>query len=218
MTDLTLHAHPLSSYCWKVLIALYEAGTPFAAPLLDLSDARARAEFYALWPMGKMPVLVDGTAGRTVPETSIIVEYLDRYAPAGRRMIPADAETALEVRTWDRFCDHYLQSPMQKIVGDRLRAPETRDPTGVAEARNMLATAYGVLEARMQGREWAAGAAFSLADCAAAPALHYADKVEPLRGRRAALSDYLQRLEARPSFARVLDEARPWAHNFPRGD
>lgn len=218
MPDLTLHAHPLSSYCWKVLIALYEAGTPFAAPLLELSDARARAEFYALWPMGKMPVLVDGTAGRTVPETSIIIEYLDRYAPAGRRMIPGDAEAALEVRAWDRFCDQFLQAPMQKIVGDRLRPADSRDPTGVAEARRTIEAAYGVFEAHMQGREWAAGPGFSLADCAAAPALHYADKVEPLRGRREALTGYLQRLEARPSFARVLDEARPFAHNFPRGD
>ncbi|MCY1054921.1 glutathione S-transferase family protein [Nannocystis sp. SCPEA4] len=218
MPSLTLHAHPLSSYCWKVLIALYEAGTPFAAPLLDLADPRARAEFYALWPMGKMPVLVDATAGRTVPETSIIVEYLDRYAPPDRRMIRGDAEAALEVRAWDRFCDLYLQASMQKIVGDRLRAPESRDATGVAEARQVLRTAYGVLEAHMQGREWAAGAEFSLADCSAAPALYYADRVEPLRGRLPALTAYLQRLEARPSFARVLDEARPWAHLFPRAD
>lgn len=201
-----------------MLTALYEAGTRFAAPLLDLADPRARDEFHALWPMGKVPVLVDATAARTIPETSIIIEYLDRYAPPGRRMIPCDAETALEARAWDRFCDLDLAAPMQKIVGDRNRAPERRDPSGVEEARRTLQSAYGVLEAHMQGREWAAGSAFSLADCSAAPALFYADKVEPVRGRHASLTDYLRRLEARPSFARVLDEAQPWAHLFPRED
>lgn len=215
MPDLTLHAHPLSSYCWKVLIALYEAGTGFTYQHLDLADPRARAEFHALWPMGKMPVLVDATAGRTVPETSVIIEYLDRYAAPAHRMLPGDAEAALEVRAWDRFFDLHVMTPMQKIVGDRIRPADGRDPFGVAEARRALDAAYGVLEARMQGREWAAGD-FGLADCAAAPALYYADKVTPLRGRLAALTAYLERLEARPSFARVRVEAQPYAHFFPR--
>lgn len=215
MPDLTLHAHPLSSYCWKVLTALYETGTGFTYQHLDLADPRARAEFYALWPMGKMPVLVDATAGRTVPETSVIIEYLDRYAAPAHRMLPGDAEAALEVRAWDRFFDLHVMTPMQKIVGDRIRPADSRDPFGVAEARRTLDAAYGVLEARMQGREWAAGE-FGLADCAAAPALYYADKVTPLRGRLPALTAYLERLEARPSFARVLVEAQPYAQFFPR--
>ncbi|MDC0715593.1 glutathione S-transferase family protein [Nannocystis bainbridge] len=215
MPDLTLHAHPLSSYCWKVLIALYEAGTAFTFQHLDLADPSARAEFYALWPIGKMPVLVDATAGRTVAETSVIIEYLERYAPAARRMLPTEPEEALTARFWDRFCDLYLSTPMQKVVGDRIRPEGSRDPFGVDEARRTLDAAFGVLEAHMQGREWAAGSSFGLADCAASPALFYADQIASLR-ERPVLAAYLARLAARPSFARVLDEAGPWMHNFPR--
>ena len=210
---LVLHSHPLSSFCWKVLIALYEKDLPFEAKLVDFGDADAVARLTALWPVAKMPVLEDG--GEIVPETSIIVEYLDLSRPGTPRMIPADPAEALKVRAADRFYDLYVQVPMQRIVGDRLRPEGQRDPFGVAEARRLLATGCGVADGELAERQWAGGSDFSLADCAAAPALFYADKVMPLGGRFPNAAAYLERVKARPSFARVLAEAEPWLHLFP---
>jgi glutathione S-transferase len=211
---LRLHAHPLSSYCWKVLIALYEKGVGFELGMVDFGDPASAAAFRALWPIAKMPVLED--EGRTIVESSVIVEYLDRRHPHEPRLVPADPDSALEVRLLDRVFDNYVMSPMQKVVADRLRPAEARDPTGVAEARALLDTSYSWLETRLASRAFAAGAAFTLADCAAAPSLHYADKVHPFRARFPTLGDSLARLESRPSFARVLEEAAPFAHMFPQ--
>ncbi|KRA57378.1 glutathione S-transferase [Caulobacter sp. Root656] len=216
--SLTLHMHPLASYCWKVLIALYENDTPFEARLVDLSDPAVVAAFKALWPTAKMPLLVDKARDRTVPETSIIIEYLQTAYPGPVRFIPDDVEAALRVRLLDRLFDNYVQESMQKIVGDRIRPADAKDPHGVAHARSQLAMAYDLLEGQLAGRTWAAGEAFSLADCAAAPALFYANKVAPLGGGHPTVSAYLDRLLARPSFARVLQEAEPYFAMFPTGD
>lgn len=211
--SLTLHYHPLASFCWKVLIALYENDIAFTPKIVDLGDPGSRAAFAALWPMAKMPVLEDG--GRIVPETSIIIDYLDLRHPGPVRFVPHDADKASEVRQWDRVYDNYVQSPMQKIVLDRIRPEGQHDPFGVGEARNALATALGMVDRAVFGTAWAAGADFTLADCAAAPALFYADKVMPLAEAWPNALALLERLKARPSFARVLDEAEPYFQYFP---
>src|SRR5688572_603134 len=208
-----LYAHPFSSYCQKVLVALYENGTPFEYRMLE--EPGAMDELTALWPMKRFPVLVD--AGRTVIEATSIIEYLGLHHPGPVRLIPADAEEALEVRMLDRFFDNYVSTPQQKFVFDRLRPEAVRDPHGVAEARAMLDTAYAWLDKTIAGREWAAGDHFSLADCAAAPFLFYADWTHPIDVVHANVTAYRQRLLARPSFARAVDEARPFRNYFPLG-
>lgn len=212
---LELYAHPFSSYCQKVLIPLYENATPFALRLLAPDDARTAAEHAALWPLRRMPVLVDD--GRAVLESSIIVEHLDLHHPGPVRMVPADPRAALEARLMDRFFDQYVMTPMQKIVLDALRPAEERDRRGVADARALLETAYRWLDGRLDGRAWAAGDAFGLADCAAAPSLFYADWAHPIDGAHANVRAYRARLLARPSFARAVDEARPYRPFFPLG-
>jgi glutathione S-transferase len=211
---LLLYAHPLSSYCWKVLIPLYENRTAFEFRQLDQDHPENGAEFAALWPLAKMPVLADN--GRAVAESSVIIDYLDLHHPGPVRMVPAETEAALEVRLLDRVFDNYVMAPVQKIVFDRFRPEGTRNPADQADGRALLDKAYGWLEQRLAGRTWAAGDAFGLADCAAAPSLHYADKVHAFRDRFPALAAYLGRLEARPSVARVLREAEPYAHMFPQ--
>ncbi|MEJ1160653.1 glutathione S-transferase family protein [Prosthecomicrobium sp. N25] len=210
-----LHAHPFSSYCQKVLTALYEAGTAFTYQHLDFGDPAAREAFAALWPVMRMPVLVDGD--RIVVESTIIIEHLDLHHPGPARMVPGDPAAALEARLLDRAFDNYVMTPMQRVVADFMRRPEIRDPTGVAEARSLLDRAYGWLDGRLRGRTWAAGESFGLADCAAAPALFYADWVQPIPPSCGRLRDYRAQLLARPSFARAVDEARPYRHFFPPG-
>ena len=212
---LTFHGHPFSSYCQKVLIALYENDTPFEWRLLTPDDADTAAAFATLWPIRRMPLLRD--ADRSVVESSIIIEYLDRHHPGPAPLIPADPEIALEARLMDRFFDNYVLTPLQKIVFDRLRDEANRDPFGVTEARALLDTAYAWLDKKMVGRQWAAGASFSLADCAAAPALFYADWTHPIPATFANVKAYRRRLLARPSFARAVDEARPYRSYFPLG-
>ncbi len=210
-----LYAHPFASYCWKALIALYENDTPFEFALVDFGDPASADAFRDLWPLAKMPVLVDG--GRTIVESTAIIDYLDHCYPAPSPLIPEDPLAAVEARMLDRIFDNYVMNPMQRIVGDRLRPADSRDPHGVDESRRQLETSYAWLERELAGRTWAAGEDFGLADCAAAPSLHYADKVQPLAGRFPLVARYLERLEARPSFARVLEEARPYSHLFPAG-
>ncbi len=210
----TLYAHPFSSYCQKVLIALYENGTPFDWRLLD-GDPDVDAEWTALWPLRRMPLLRDGA--RTVAEASVIIEYLDVHRRGPARLMPADADQALEVRFMDRFFDNYVMTPMQAIVFDRRRPPEQRHPPSVTEARAALDTAYRWLDERMAGRAWSAVDTFSLADCAAAPALFYADWAHPIAPEFAQLAAYRRRLLARPSVARAVDEARPFRAFFPLG-
>lgn len=210
-----LYAHPFSSYCQKVLVALYENGTPFEFRMLAPGDERAAAEHAALWPLKRIPVLVD--EGRTVVEASIIIEHLGLHHPGPVRLIPEDPRAALDVRMMDRFFDNYIMTPMQKIVVDSVRAAEHRDRHGVVEAREMLDTAYRWLDEAMRQREWAAGDTFSLADCAAAPALFYADWAHPIGKAFSNVHAHRRRLLARPSFARAVDEARPYRPLFPLG-
>lgn len=212
--SLTLYYHPLSSFCMKVLIALYENGTPFTPHVVDLGDEAAAANLRRMWPIGKFPVLRDDAKDRTIPETSIIIEYLDRQYPGRTRFIPDDAERALQVRLQDRFYDLYVQLPMQEIVGDRLRPADKKDPFGVAQAKERLAGVYEMIERDMTGHVWAVGGKFSMADCAAAPALFYANKVLPLGDFKHAAA-YLDRLMQRPSYARALKEAEPYFNLFP---
>ncbi|MFP3582986.1 glutathione S-transferase family protein [Paraburkholderia sp. SIMBA_055] len=212
---LKLYAHPFSSYCQKALIALYENSTPFEFRLLAHDDPQIMAEFAELWPIRRFPVLVDGE--RTVTEASIIIEYLGLYYPGPVALVPADARAALDVRSMDRFFDNYISTPQQKIVFDRLRPDAERDVRGVTEARAMLDTAYAWLDKTMAAREWAAGDTFSLADCAAAPALFYADWSHAIDPAFAHVRAYRERLLARPSFARAVHEARPYRPLFPLG-
>jgi glutathione S-transferase len=212
--SLTLHMHPLSSYCHKVLIALYELDAPFEAAFLNLADPDARAAFLTVWPVGKMPVLEDKVAGVVLPETSIIIDYVNRRF--GGRLIPDDVDAALEVRLQDRFFDLYVHTPMGQITWDKLRPESARDPFGVKQAEGQLALAYDIIEKRMEGRTWACGEAFSLADCAAAPALFYADGRVPIGEGHPRTRAYLERLKARPSYARTLKEAEPYFHLVPQ--
>jgi glutathione S-transferase len=209
----TLYYHPLSSYCHKVLIALYEMGVPFEKHLVDFGDPQARADFRQLWPTGKIPLLVD--EGRPVPETSIQIEYLQqRHAPAAG-LLPRDPEAALDVRLWDRLLDAYVMTPMQAIIADRLRAEPDRDRLTVESSYAMLASSYAMLDARLHGRRWLAGDAFTLADCAAAPALFYATTLLPVPEAQPQLLGYVQRLMERPSVLRTLDEALPYFRFYP---
>ena len=212
---LTLYGHPFSSYHQKALIAFYENDIPFAFRLLVPEDDRTTAEHAALWPLRRMPVLVDGE--RVVVESSIIIEHLDLHHPGPVRLVPQDPNVALEVRMLDRFFDNYVATPMQKIVLDAIRPRDRRDPHGVGEARTLLDTAYRWLDTTIAGRRWAAGDAFSLADCAAAPSLFYADWAHPIDLSLTTLRAFRQRLLSRPSFARAVDEARPYRRNFPLG-
>ncbi|WP_421739224.1 glutathione S-transferase family protein [Caulobacter sp.] len=217
--SLTLYFHPLSSFCWKALIGLYENDTPFTPRVVDLGDETSRAAFLAVWPVGKFPVLRDDARRETVPETSVILDYLDAHHPGSVRFTSADPDAAWRTRLWDRFFDLYIHIPMQKIVGDRIRPSDAdRDPFGVAQARGQIAASYAVLEAELADRAWmSAGDTFGLADCAAFPALFYADKVQPLGETWPRISAYLARLKARPSAARVLEEAEPYFRFFPAG-
>ncbi|MGF1593158.1 MAG: glutathione S-transferase family protein [Kiloniellaceae bacterium] len=210
-----LYAHPFSSYCQKVLIALYENATPFTYRVLGPDDPEALEEWSRLWPMKRFPMLVDDD--QPVVESSIIIEYIALRWPGPQRFLPADPRAALEVRKLDRFFDNYIMTPMQRIVADYLRPPESRDPYGVGEAKALLDTAYRWLDGALAERDWAAGDDFSLADCAAAPSLFYADWVHPIGEDFAAARAYRQRLLARPSFARAVDEARPYRPLFPPG-
>ncbi len=214
--SLTLHFHPLASYCWKALIALYENDTPFTPHKVDLGNPAERAALLKLWPIGKFPVLGDDARGHTVPESSIIIEYLDRHYPGPTRFIPADPEPALQTRLRDRFYDLYVHLPMQKIMVDRLRPADKRDPHGVEEARTQLRTSYAMIDKQMSAGTWAMGEAFSLADCAAAPSLFYGNMAVPFGEDQKNLRAYFERLKARPCFARVMKEAEPYFNMVPK--
>jgi glutathione S-transferase len=213
---LTLYMHPLASYCWKALIALYENGTPFEPRLVDLADETSRTDFQRIWPIGKFPVLRDEANDRVIPEASIIIEYLARHHPGEVKLVPRDADRALEVRLLDRFYDLYVHEPMQKIVTDKLRPVGKNDPHGVEQAKTLLHTSYAMIERQMGTKTWSVGDGFSMADCAAAPALHYANRVVPFGDAHPNVTAYLGRLEQRPSFARVLQEAQPYFALFPK--
>lgn len=207
---LTLYFHPLSSYSWKALIALYENEIAFSPFVVDQNSY---AEFKALWPLAKFPVLRDGKT--IIPEASLIIEHLDTHHRGHTRFLPDEADAAIAVRLWDRVFDNYVMTPMSKIIADILRPEGKRDPYGVEEARALLRTAYDMIEAQLKGRAFIAGDAFSMADCAAAPSLYYAVRNEPLAASHVATAAYLERLKQRPSFARALQEAQPFFHLYP---
>ena len=212
--DLTLYYHPFSSYCQKALIALYETGTPVALRLIDLADPDQRAELEQLWPLVKFPVLRDQKRDATIPESSLIVAYVDHHYPGSAPLIPADFDAALRVHLLDRLIDNCLLDQVTKVVADQFRDEGRHDPDGVEQAKGLIATAYRILEAQLSGKGWLAGEAFTLADCAAAPALFYANTIVPLDGHPK-VSSYYHRVLGRPSFARAVEEARPFRHLYP---
>ncbi|HLZ77539.1 glutathione S-transferase family protein [Phenylobacterium sp.] len=214
--SLTLYYHPLSSFCWKSLIALYEAGVDFEPRVVNLGDPADRAAFAAVWPLAKFPVLRDEARGQTVPESSIIVDYLAQYYPAAASLLPSDPDAGRQVRLLDRLIDNYIHLPFQGIVSERLRPEGQKDPYGVDQARGKVRQGYDLIAPMIAG-PWAIGETFTLADCAALPALYYADyavSLDAWPGLRA----YLDRLGARPSIARVLSEAEPFFQYFPLKD
>jgi len=214
MSALILHYHPLSSYCQKVLIAIDVLGVEVEKRLLNLGDPAERAAYRSLWPVGKMPLLVE--QGRAIPETSIIIEYLQRHhARSGRLLIPNDPDAALEVRLWDRIFDQYVMTPMQAFTADLLRAEKDRDALNVSQARETLLTAYELINQRFEGRAWAAGNEFSMGDCAAAPALFYAVTYLPIPPQHECLAAYFDRLMDHQSVARTIDQARPYFKYYP---
>jgi glutathione S-transferase len=211
MVTLELFGHPFSSYTWKALIGLYEADVPFT--FRDISGDRYpenEAAFLAYWPAGKFPLLVDD--GIPIMESSIIIEHV---AP---KLIPDEGSRAEEVRMLDRIFDNNVMTPMQAIVAEHLPfITQTPDSGRIARARSALDKIYPWLDQRLAGREWAAGDEFTLADCAGAPSLFYADWVHPIPEQLGTLGGYRRRALARPSVARVVDEARPYRHLFPLG-
>ena len=213
--SLTLYFHPLSSFCHKVLVALYENSIPFTPHTVDLSDSESSGAFKKIWTIGKFPLLRDGDIA--IPESTTIIEYLALHYPGPSKLIPADPEAALKTREIDRFYDLNLHVNMQKIIGDRLRPVGQNDPHGVAHARDKVETALNIADKEMADKAWAIGSDFTMADCAAAPPLFYCDfAVAPLAGRYDNLAAYLGRLKQRPSYARALKEAEPFLKYVPR--
>jgi glutathione S-transferase len=213
---LRLYFHPFSSFCQKVLIALYDNDTPFEPHLVDLADERSSAELKRIWPIGKFPVLRDEARGETIPESTIIIEYLAQHYPGATELVPRDAGLALETRMRDRFYDLNVNVPMQKIVTDRLRPAGMNDPYGVEQAKAALEIAYGLIDEEMRTKTWAVGDTFTMADCAAAPAMYYANLVMPFGDRHENAAAYFRRLRERPSFSRAVDEAKPYRKSFPQ--
>jgi glutathione S-transferase len=213
---LQLFAHPFSSYCQKVLVALYENDIAFEYRIVDPMHPENVNELARRWPFRKFPLLLDGD--KAVAEATVIIEHLQVHHRGRVTLIPEDARAAIDVRFLDRFFDNYVSTPQQKVVFDAIRAPDARDPHGVADARAMLGTAYAWLEQHLaDGREWAAGGDFTLADCGAAPFLFYADWTHAIDAKFERVWAYRRRLLARPSVARCVDEARPFRKYFPLG-
>ncbi len=208
-----LYYHPLSSYSQKAETAFYEKGIAFEPKILDGSEP-VKSAFAALWPIGKFPVLIHGT--RLVFDATGIIEFIDARHPERQRLVPDDALAAAEVRMWDRFFDNYVNYPQQRLVYAVLKR-DSDDGAGGARWKEALEQAYAVIDRHMADRDWAASDRFSLADCAAAPALLYADWTHPIPKHFSHLWRYRDRLLARPSYARALDEARPYRHLFPLG-
>ncbi|MEJ2061581.1 MAG: glutathione S-transferase family protein [Gammaproteobacteria bacterium] len=212
---LALYGHPFASFVWKPLIALYERGVAFEFRMLDADHPENQVRIVDLSPTGQFPALIDGD--REITQSNAIIEYLDLFHGNAAPMVPNDPRDALDARMFADVFDDYVHAPMQRIVGDALRGEDERDPYGVRDAHDMLDQSYAWLERRLQEKEWAACGRFTIADCAAAPALFYADWVHPIGERHAALAGYRARLLARPSVARVVDEARPYRSFFPLG-
>ena len=211
---LKLYYHPLSSYCHKALIALYENDIPFEPIVVNLADEQSSAEMKALWPVGKFPVLKDEKRGHAIAESSVIIDYLDAHY-ARKRLIPMDPDAAWQARMWDRFFDLYVMEKQGKLVEDNLRPAEARDPHGVAKAKDVIEKSYAILENKLGDNTWAIGDEYSLADCAASPALFYAGLAVPITDATPKLKAYYERLVRRPSYLRALKEAEPFFHWVP---
>lgn len=214
--SLKLYFHPLSSFCQKVLTALYENDTPFEPVIVDLFNEESAAAFKKIWPIGRFPVLRDEARDRTVPESSIIIEYLAQHYPGRSKLVPADADLARQTRLRDRFFDLYVNVPMQKIVTDKLRPAGKNDLHGVEEAKTLLLTALSMIDRDMEAKTWVMGDAFTMADCAAAPSLFYANMLMHLGDAHKNAARYLGRLMERPSFARAVKEAQPYFKLMPQ--
>lgn len=212
--SLTLYMHPLASFCWKSLIPLYENETPFTARLVD-SDEKSREAFYKISPTRKFPLLHDTARDKVILESTLINQYIDEYYPGPRPLLPKSSDAARDVLYWDRFYDFYVHIPMQNVVADRLRPADNRDPFGVDQSKAVIQRSYATLEDHFSKNEWAAGDSFTLADCAAMPALYYAMRVAPLSETHMHIAAYTKKLFARPSCARVLQEAEPYFKYFP---
>jgi len=214
--SLTLYFHPLSSFCQKALIAFYENDIPFTPHVVNFLDEASATAFRKIWPIGRFPVLRDEARDRTIPESSIIIEYLAQHYPGRTQLVPANGDAARQMRLRDRFFDLYVNVPVGKVVTDRLRPPGRNDSHGVEEAKALLRTSLGMIEQEMAKKTWAMGDSFTMADCAAAPALFYADKVIPFGETHRNAAAYLARLMARPSYARALEEAKPFLKLMPK--
>ena len=213
--SLELFLHPLSSYCHKVLIALYENEIPFEVKRVD--DPAVAGEHEALSPLKKFPILRDRKRDRVIPESTIIIEYLHTHYPGKAKLIPDDPDLALQVRLRDRFFDNYVHTPMQKFAGDHMRPPGQKDAYGLNEKRAMFVKALSLVDAEMAQKTWAMGDTFTMADCAAAPAIFYGNRFfGPFRETHPNALAYLDRLMARPSYARTLEEAKPFMHLLPK--
>jgi glutathione S-transferase len=212
---LRLYYHPLSSFCWKALIGLYEKDVAFEGQIVNFMDPEEDAAFRKIWPVRRFPVLRDEAEDRLIPESSIILEYIDQKFSGGPRLIPTDPTRAREMRLRDRFLDLYVHVPMQKVVTDRLRPEGKHDPFGVDQAKDLIETSYRMLDQEMRSRAWIMGDDFTMADCAAMPALFYGAMAVPL-GEHRNLADYLDRLKQRPSVARVIREAEPYFKYVPK--
>lgn len=209
--SLTLYYHPLASFCWKVLIALYENGTAFEKRVINLGDPTDKAALEALWPFAKYPVIRDPAHRRDLAESSIIIEYLDRFWAGPQPLIPTDWDEALEARLWDRIFDNYVHGPIQQIVADRLRDTSL----DLRKERATLLTAYRMLDRHLMARTWVGRQGFSMADCAAAPALFYASTLVPFPGDLERVGAYFDRLLQRASLQRVIEEAKPYFQFYP---
>jgi glutathione S-transferase len=212
--SLTLYYHPLASFCHKVLIALYERGIAFEKRFVDLANEDDQDALAAVWPLRKFPVIHDSIRDRNVAETSIIIEYLDQHFDGAPPLIPADADEALEVRLWDRIFDNHVQVPMNEIVFDRLYGRND----DVSRWRNALDVAYAMIDRQLGERSWICGEAFSMADCAAAPALFYASTVQAFPDSATRLHAYFERLVERPSVRQVIEDAAPYFPLYPYAD
>ncbi|MFL6606046.1 MAG: glutathione S-transferase family protein [Steroidobacteraceae bacterium] len=212
---LTVYLHPLSSFCHKVLIALYENAIAFEPHVVDLGSPVARDEFKKIWPFARFPVLRDTARDRTIPESTMIIEYLARHYQGPSKLIPDDPELAWQARAGDRFYDLLVHLPMQKIVGDKLRPADRHDPVGVEDAWGQIRTALRIADSEMATKRWVIGDHFSMADCAAGPPLFFTNRMLPLADEFPHVSAYLDRLMKRPSYARVLAEAQPYLAMFP---
>lgn len=213
--SLELFLHPLSSYCHKVLIAFYENDIPFLVKRVD--DPAVAREYEMLSPLRHFPIMRDVERGRVIPESTIIIEYLDMHFPGKVKLIPHDPDLAWQVRLRDRFFDNYLHTPMQKFAADSLRPQGKKDAYGVDEARAKFVKALDLVDAEMADKTWVMGETFTMADCAAAPAIFYGNRFfGPFRETHRNALAYLDRLLSRPSYARVLEEAQPFMHLLPK--